>query len=71
MIEIKCPKCGSKKVEFIDSNHEELMFEDSRGYTDGIYDCPKCKIRFGTWTDFKIEITSHTVEWIEDWEDED
>lgn len=70
MIEIKCPKCESKEIEYIDSNHQELLFEDGEGYTDGIYHCPKCKISFGTWTDFKIEITNHKIEWIEEDEEE-
>ena len=70
MIEIKCPKCESKEVEYIDSNHQELLFEKGEGYTDGIYHCSKCRISFGTWTDFKIEITNHTIEWIEEDEEE-
>ena len=70
MIEIKCPKCESKEIEYIDSNHQELLFEDGKGYTDSIYHCPKCRISFGIWTDFKIKITNHTIEWIEEDEEE-
>lgn len=66
MIEIKCPKCESKEVEYLDSYHQELMLEDRKGYTNNLYHCPKCKANFFTWTDFKIEITSHKIEWIEE-----
>lgn len=66
MIEIKCPKCESKEIEYIDSNNQELLFEDGEGYTDSTYHCPKCRISFGAWTDFKIEITNHTIKWIEE-----
>ena len=31
MIEIKCPKCESKEIEYIDSNNQELLFEDGEG----------------------------------------
>lgn len=41
MIEIKCPKCESKKIEYIDSNNQELLFEDGEGYTESIYHCQK------------------------------
>lgn len=61
MINIKCPKC-SQKMELIDVSHRELLFDEYRGYTDGIYWCPKCKIEVYTWTEFKIEITSHKIE---------
>lgn len=70
MVKMKCPKCGSENVEFIDCEHQGLDLEDMSGYENGIYDCPKCRIRFGAWTDFNIEITKVEIDWIEDWEDE-
>lgn len=41
MIEIKRPKCESKEIEYIDSNNQELLFEDGEGYTKSIYHCQK------------------------------
>lgn len=71
MKKIKCPKCGNPNVDFIDQNHHELNWENETGYEDGIYDCPKCRIRFGTWTDFEIKITNVKIDWIEDWEEDE
>ena len=65
MIEIKCPKCKSKKVEYIDSNHQWLSLINSEGCANGIYHCSKCKISFSVWIDFKIEITKSTIKWVE------
>ena len=70
MIEIKCPKCKTKEIEYIDSEHQWLSFIEGEGCTDSIYYCPKCKISFGACIDFKIEITNHTIEWIEEDEEE-
>lgn len=68
MIKVVCPRCKSEEIDYIDSNHQELLFDERQGYTDGIYRCSKCHIDFGTWTDFNIEITRHVVEWVEDWD---
>ena len=65
MIEIKCPKCESKEVEYIDSDHQWISVMDGEGCVNGIYHCPKCKISFGAWADFKIEITECKIDWIE------
>lgn len=63
MIEIKCPKCNSKEVEYIDSDHQCISFMESESYANNIYHCPKCKISFGALVDFKIEITKYEIEW--------
>lgn len=65
MIEIKCPKCESREVEYIDSDHQWISVMDGEGCANGIYHCPKCKISFGAWADFKIEITECKIDWIE------
>lgn len=65
MIKIKCPKCESREVEYIDSDHQWISVMDGEGCANGIYHCPKCKISFGAWADFKIEITECKIDWIE------
>ena len=70
MTEIKCPKCKTKEIEYIDSEHQWLSFIEGEGCTDGIYHCPRCKISFCAWIDFKIEMTKYKIDWIENDEKE-
>lgn len=70
MKEVKCPRCGSEDVDFIDCNHHDLDWEGMCGNEDGIYSCPKCRIQFGVWVKFKVEVEKVTVDWIEEWEED-
>lgn len=70
---LMCPKCKSKNVEWIDTNHHEILVEDENGYTDAICFCRDCKISFALWIDFDLSNIRVQVDdiWQEDIDDEE
>lgn len=58
---MRCPKCNSNKINFMESFDHELDIPNSKGEYTVSYECEECGIEFITTTKFNMVITDESL----------